>query len=282
MKEFAIRTFTGIGIVLFIFFGFSLHYISFVVTGLIILLFSTNEYYLLIDRVGISPNRTMGIIFAALSYLLSTIVALQLLPLSTLMVAIPMSAIVMIVELIREGEKPFERVVYALFPTVFIVLPLSLYPFSAFYAAEGFGAIIPNSNISFSPEIVIGFYILLWTCDTGAYIIGTAIGRHRLLERVSPKKSVEGFFGGAIFTVVVAWIISHWFTVVSTKGWCMIAVLLALFGTCSDLIESLIKRNVGVKDSSNILPGHGGFLDRFDSSFLSFPVVYTVVLLLQQ
>ena len=105
----------------------------------------------------------------------------------------------------------------------------------------------------------MGFFILLWTNDTCAYLIGTRFGKHRLMERISPKKSWEGFFGGLAFTLLAAWLLSDLLGVVSLEIWMLIAFIVAVVGTYGDLTESMLKRSIGVKDSGSIMPGHGGF-----------------------
>ncbi len=129
----------------------------------------------------------------------------------------------------------------------------------------------------FSPGIIIGFLLLLWANDTGAYLTGITLGRHRLMERISPKKSWEGFFGGLVISVVAAWLLSGWLGVVGTSGWIIISIIISIAGTYGDLTESMLKRSMGVKDSGSVMPGHGGFLDRFDSALISFPLVYLFI-----
>jgi phosphatidate cytidylyltransferase len=155
-------------------------------------------------------------------------------------------------------------------------LPFSLFPFSAF-GKEGIDSIIPHAGTVFSPGIVIGYFILLWINDTGAYLAGVTAGKHRLLERISPKKSWEGFIGGVIFTVLFAWLFSGRFGGLDTGGWISVAILISVSGTFGDLIESMLKRSTGIKDSGTIMPGHGGFMDRFDSTLLSFPLVFLFI-----
>lgn len=113
--------------------------------------------------------------------------------------------------------------------------------------------------------------------DSGAYLAGTAFGRHRLMERISPKKSWEGFFGGAIPALIVAMFLSRWLGVIDLWEWIIVSVIVSIAGTYGDLAESMLKRSIGVKDSGTIMPGHGGFLDRFDSALISFPLVFLFI-----
>jgi phosphatidate cytidylyltransferase len=103
------------------------------------------------------------------------------------------------------------------------------------------------------------------------------MGKHRLLERISPKKSWEGFAGGIIFSVLTAWLLSGWFGALDAGRWISVAMIVAVSGTFGDLIESMLKRSTGIKDSGTIMPGHGGFMDRFDSTLLSFPLVFLFI-----
>ncbi len=279
MNELVKRGLTGVAIVLITLGGFWLHYVSFYITGLIILIGAEHEYYKMIRRADIHPQELTGIIAGVVAYTLATLAAAEIVPIEYLVLVTPILTITLIIELYRKQERPFESLAYTFFPMCYVVLPISLFPFSAFLET-GLQPIITHEAVIFSPGIVIGFFILLWTNDTGAYLFGTAFGKHRLMERISPKKSWEGFFGGMCLSVLVAWLISGWLGVVSTKIWCLIAVLISIMGTYGDLVESLLKRNFGVKDSGKIMPGHGGFLDRFDSTLLAFPIIYLVFLFL--
>lgn len=119
----------------------------------------------------------------------------------------------------------------------------------------------------------VGFMVLLWTNDTGAYLVGRTIGRRPLLSAVSPKKTVEGFLGGIALSLGVAWLLSRWHTFMTTEQWLSFALIISLTGTLGDLVESAFKRARGVKDSGDLLPGHGGILDRFDGFLLAIPAV---------
>ena len=272
------RTLTGIWIVLFVLGGFWFHPVSFFLTGLVILAGSQYEYYKLIRTTGSKPQAIAGIVAGILLYTLSTLVAAGVLSSRYLLAVIPLSLFIMTAEIYRRNEKPFDALAHTFFPLIYSVLPFCLFPFAAF-SREGIPSLVASPGISFSPGIVIGFFILLWTCDTAAYLTGITIGRRRLLERISPKKSWEGFFGGLIVTAVVAWFISGWLGVVSGMEWVVISLIISVAGTFGDLAESMLKRSLGVKDSGTIMPGHGGFLDRFDSTMFAFPLVYLFIIL---
>ena len=134
-----------------------------------------------------------------------------------------------------------------------------------------------------APRLLLGMFIFIWLYDTGAYCVGMLLGHHRLFERISPKKSWEGVIGGVAFCVAGAYATHHWFNeffqVPDLTVWVGMSVVVAVFATFGDLVESLIKRTVGVKDSGNLLPGHGGILDRIDSLLLVAPAVFIYLLL---
>lgn len=134
---------------------------------------------------------------------------------------------------------------------------------------------------NYNPKIIIGLFILIWTNDTFAYIIGKSTGKHKLFEKISPKKTVEGFFGGLIFAIFTGYLISSYLIKPSTQFsnksmliWMIIAAIVAVIGTVGDLIESKFKRIAGVKDSGKIMPGHGGVLDRLDSVIFVAPFIF--------
>ncbi len=138
-----------------------------------------------------------------------------------------------------------------------------------------------GENNNYNPKIITGIFIIIWTNDTFAYIVGKSIGKTKLLERISPKKTVEGFIGGLVFAIIAGLLISKFYIhpIESFKNksaliWMITALLVGVFGTIGDLIESKFKRIAGVKDSGTIMPGHGGILDRLDSVIFVAPFIY--------
>ncbi len=133
---------------------------------------------------------------------------------------------------------------------------------------------IPLGIRGYNPKIIISIFILIWTNDTFAFIVGKSIGKTKLFEKISPKKTIEGFIGGVIFTVIAGFLISKYYIEGATDIWIIIALIVGIFGTIGDLIESKFKRIAAVKDSGKIMPGHGGILDRLDSVIFVVPIVF--------
>jgi phosphatidate cytidylyltransferase len=278
LNNFFRRTLTGAWIVIFIMGGFWLHPVSFFLSGLILLIGTQYEYYLMIRNTGVKPQIVAGIITGATAYILATLIAAGAIPKDAFLVLIPMMIVIMVLELYRKQAKPFDSLAHTFFSILYTAIPFSLFPFSAFMRT-GLNSLLPHEKITFSPGIIIGFFLLIWANDTGAYLTGVSFGKHKLMERISPKKTWEGFIGGVIIAALVAWFLSGWLGVVDKIHWVIVALIISIAGTYGDLIESMLKRSTGVKDSGTILPGHGGFLDRFDSAIISFPIVYLFITL---
>jgi phosphatidate cytidylyltransferase len=175
--------------------------------------------------------------------------------------------LVLISELYQQKNNPLHNWAYFIFGQMFIALPFSLLNFIVFIK-------------DFQPLILLAVFVTIWVNDTGAYLVGVTLGKHRLFERISPKKSWEGFFGGALFALISGYIFSMYIPEISLVNWLIFSEIIVLFGTFGDLIESLLKRTVGVKDSGNVIPGHGGLLDRFDSMLLVAPAIFIFLNLL--
>jgi len=175
---------------------------------------------------------------------------------------------VLVTELYRFKQNPIHNWAYFILGQLIIALPFSLLNFILYIN-------------DYQPLILLSVFITIWVNDTGAYITGVTFGKHRLFERISPKKSWEGFIGGAFFAMISGYIFSLIIPIeISLINWIIISEIIVLFGTYGDLVESLIKRTIGVKDSGNIMPGHGGLLDRFDSMLFAAPAVYIYLNLL--
>ena len=278
MNNFLKRTITGACIVAFCLCGFWLHPVSFFISGIVILAAAQYEYYALIKNSGAKPKKILGLLTSLAAYVLSTLIASRLLEAKYIAILTLFLSAATIAALYGKDEKPFDSLAHTFFPVLYVGLPLCLFPFAAF-SHTGLSTLLPYSYGDFSPSIVIGFFALIWANDTGAYLAGIAFGKHKLFERISPKKTWEGFAGGVIFAAALAWLLSGWLGVVSAIQWIIIALIVSVFGTYGDLVESMLKRSVGAKDSGAIMPGHGGFLDRFDSALLAFPAIYLFIIL---
>ncbi|MCH5328892.1 MAG: phosphatidate cytidylyltransferase [Coprobacter sp.] len=167
-------------------------------------------------------------------------------------------------QLYARQPDPIRNWAYALLGQLYIALPFALLNFIAF----------PGLYTIYMPSLLLAFFVFIWTNDTGAFLVGVTLGRHRLFERVSPKKSWEGFFGGLFFCGIVAGLLAIVEPALSWLQWVGLGVTVSVSATFGDLCESLLKRTVGVKDSGSSLPGHGGWLDRFDSVLFAAPAAY--------
>jgi phosphatidate cytidylyltransferase len=279
LNNFLRRTLTAAWIVVFILGGLWLHPASFILITLILLIGTQYEYYNLVSMTGVIPRKIAGLVTGILMYVLSVLIASGLLQMKYFLLLLPFGALIVIAELYRGEEKPFDSLAHTFFPLIYTAFPFSLFPFAAF-GREGLDTLMLSHGLVFSPGIVIGFILLIWANDTGAYLAGITLGRHKLMERISPKKTWEGFIGGIIIALAAAWFLSGFLGVVNRFSWLGISLIVSITGTYGDLAESMLKRSAGAKDSGSVLPGHGGFLDRFDSTLLSFPLVYLFITLL--
>ncbi|MFY0629145.1 MAG: phosphatidate cytidylyltransferase [Flavobacteriaceae bacterium] len=147
------------------------------------------------------------------------------------------------------------------------------------YIVFSFGILIllPIQEGVYQESIVLSLVLFIWTNDSFAYLVGKNFGKRKLLEKVSPKKTIEGFVGGIVFTVIVGIVISYYFEILSLEQWIVLSLMTSILGTIGDLVESKFKRQAKVKDSGNIMPGHGGLLDRLDSLLFVAPFVYLYI-----
>lgn len=179
----------------------------------------------------------------------------------------PLLTLIFFIKLYKsKDEKPFKNIAYTFLGIIYVALPFTLLTVLAYI-----------KNDTYDPNIVLGCLFLLWASDSGAYFAGTKFGKTKLFERVSPKKSWEGSIGGMMAAMLVATIISKYYTNYSAFHWYAIGVIIVVAGTYGDLVESLFKRSINIKDSADTIPGHGGFLDRFDGLLLSIPFIIPFV-----
>ena len=182
---------------------------------------------------------------------------------------IPFVFLLFIIELFTKSKKPFENLGYLFLGLIYIGIPFTL---AQFIAIDG---------EHYYPKIILGLLLLTWANDTGAYLIGSQIGKTPLFPRISPNKTWEGSLGGVAVTFLIAWLLSIYVTELSLTNWLVLAILVSIFASIGDLIESMLKRSLGVKDSGTIMPGHGGFLDRFDAFIFLLPFAASYLLLIR-
>ena len=180
----------------------------------------------------------------------------------------------MISELYLKKENPVMNWAYSMLSQLYIALLFAMLNVLSFHTSP------MDTSVSYNPILPLSVFVFIWLSDTGAYCVGSLIGRHRLFERISPKKSWEGSIGGGIVAIGSSFIFAHYFPIMNMAEWAGLALIVVIFGTWGDLTESLLKRQLHIKDSGAILPGHGGMLDRFDSALMAIPaaVVYLYAL----
>ncbi len=237
-------------------------------TFLLLLIFISSmallEFYKLCENENQKPQKIFGLIINWLLFLPPLIQNIFQTGFNILPLIIILPYIIFIRELYTKSAHPLFNIGTTLLGVIYISLPVF-----CFYLIS-FQGILEN----YQYRCILGFLFILWANDIGAYFAGTYFGKHKLFERISPKKTWEGFFGGMIFAFVVAYIISVYFSNFNLVQWLIISGIIVTAGTLGDLVESMFKRSVKLKDSGNILPGHGGFLDRFDGLFISAPFVF--------
>jgi phosphatidate cytidylyltransferase len=234
-------------------------------------LWSLYEFYRMITVIGHYHIRHVaGVAAGTVVYATLALVSLQWIHPSVMFVNLLLLPLLLIAELYYKSPTPFRNVALNVFGILYIILPFALLNF--FFNPT----LTPNSD---HPALLLGFFILLWVYDSFAYLFGVWLGKHRLFERHSPKKSWEGLIGGFVAGFAAAFFIAYFWTDYSLWHWLIIAALVMIFGTFGDLAESMLKRSIKVKDSGRVLPGHGGMLDRFDAALLAAPAVFVYLML---
>jgi phosphatidate cytidylyltransferase len=266
LKKLITRAITGFFFVVVLGAAILIHPVTyFLLFGLITAVGMYEFYRLFGDSGPVHANRNLGIAGGLVFYTIACLFASGLVSQVAFLILIPILSFIFIYEMYRKLDNPFPNIGHTLLGIIYVAVPFSL------LILNGFSSF---SLTGYSSKLVLGFFFLQWASDTGAYLVGISIGRHPLFPRVSPKKSWEGFVGGVIITQAIAVVISMYFTVLSRMDWIVIATIISIFGVLGDLVESLMKRSLQVKDSGTILPGHGGILDRFDSVIFSAPIVF--------
>lgn len=274
MKNLAVRTLSGIVLAAIMLGAVCWSQWSFGALLLVILLCGMHEFYTLSAARGAQPQRLIGMLagvilfaanFAVVSESVFDLFSANLIPM--LGFGLLLLFLVFIRELFREGTDPMGNIGATLTGVAYVALPVSLMCYIPMQGEE-----------PWSPVIMLLFIFIIWANDVFAYLVGMAFGRHRLCERLSPKKSWEGFFGGLAGSVATG-LAAAYALDANYWVWGGLALVASLSGVAGDLVESMFKREAGVKDSGQVIPGHGGVLDRFDALLLSAPYVFLYLLL---
>lgn len=239
---------------------------SFLLLFGLLLLFSVVEFCKLVSLKPIFP-----LVIATVGYILfnlnNTVKTNEIL----LLIAALLVSIRSLLFLFEKKDRFLDAQAKYVFLIGYLIIPIIIFTKIPFVYLKG------EPGLDYKPEIIISILVIIWANDTFAYLVGITMGKNKLFERISPKKTIEGFVGGVIFAVVTGILLAEFYINKpdeTTIKWIIIAMIVSAFGTLGDLIESKFKRIAGVKDSGNIMPGHGGFLDRLDSIIFVAPFVY--------
>jgi len=266
LSNFLKRTISGTLFVIAIIGSILLGRYSFLLVFLALSVFTLYEFYKMGFKSRIRPQLLLGLVLGGLIFIVNYFFAIGKLGPFIFLGLIPLVLSVFIIELYRNHNKPIHNIAFTLLGLIYVAFPFALLNY--------FVLSYSSYRIGYQSHLLIGFFALTWANDSGAYAFGVSIGRNKLFPRISPKKSWEGLIGGFFVTTLMAWLLSLFFLEVSLFHWMMIAFITAVMSIFGDLVESMFKRSIGVKDSGKFLPGHGGILDRFDSVLLAIPVVF--------
>ncbi|WP_337042527.1 phosphatidate cytidylyltransferase [Emticicia sp. 17c] len=222
------------------------------------------EFYKLLKLDANSPLAFYGTFCGVVLNVLTFFIEKDLIPFKFYYLVVPLLTATFFIKLYKKKDsKPFANLGYTFLGIIYVAVPFAL-------INE-----LVLTDTGYEPKLILGCLFILWSSDTGAYFAGRFLGKRKLFERVSPKKTWEGFFGGAILSLIVAFILTKYFNCILPWQWYIVAVIIAITGTLGDLVESLFKRSIAIKDSGSLIPGHGGFMDRFDGLLLSMPFIVT-------
>ena len=280
MKNLVIRTLTGIIFVIVLVGGILWSPLTMGVLFVLITALSVWEFTGLVNQqTAVTVNRMISTVAAVYLFMAFWAYSSGIVPTMGVFVPYLLSLMYMLIsELYQERDHSVNNWAFTMFGQVYVALPFSLLPTLAFMTNPVYPA-----EVNYRWIFPLMLFVLLWCSDTGAYCVGSLFGKkipYRLFPSVSPHKSWVGSIGGGVLAMIVATLVAQWDNSLTLTQWLGFALVVVVFGTWGDLVESLFKRTLGIKDSGSILPGHGGMLDRFDSSLLAIPaaVVYLYTL----
>lgn len=220
------------------------------------------EFYRLIRLQNYLPVRLLGVAVGGLMFILSFLIESQNWSSNYYFALFPLASLSLVIKLYKKSDNnPMINIALFYLGITYVALPFALMNMVVFH------------HNYYSYQILLGLLLIIWASDTGAYFAGTFFGKTKLFLRISPKKSWEGLVGGAVTSLGFAYMISRYYTDLLLWEWMTVSIIVVVVGTYGDLVESLFKRSMEIKDSGTSIPGHGGFLDRFDSLILSIPFI---------
>lgn len=222
------------------------------------------EFYKLLGLDGFEPLTAYGTVVGCLICTLAYLIETGMLPTDSYFLICPASSMIFLIKLYKKRDrKPFTNIGFTFLGIIYVAMPFALL------------IVLALRGNAYHPAIIVGCLLLLWASDIGAYFAGTRFGRRKLFERISPKKSWEGAIGGAVAAGLVALGLAFYAPELRPWQWYCVGGIIVVTGTYGDLVESLFKRSIAIKDSGSSIPGHGGFLDRFDGLLLAAPFIIT-------
>ncbi len=248
------------------------NYYSFTIFFFVVAMIGLNEFYRLSEKMDAKPYKIAGYLMGVLSYasFVKGFYFLNLFPAAGKSVLLIIPFVLLTVSLFTERERAFRNALFTLGGIIYAVLPFGL----MHYLVAPLGH---SGQGIYYPYILLGIILLIWSNDTFAYLGGSLLGKNKMIERVSPGKTWEGTAVGVILTIGSGYIIGRFILRDMVPMWTLFGALIPIFATIGDLIESMLKREAGVKDSGSIMPGHGGVLDRFDSLIFVTPFVFLLM-----
>ncbi len=269
MKELVLRITTGLVFLIIVIGAILLNPYTLASLFYVVGVLGMLEYYSLVKIGGYHPQGTLGVITGTALYVTIELVKLKVGGTAIVSLSIPFFMAIFVYELYRKRPDPFTNIAHTIVGIIYIMAPLALLNVFTF----------EEIIVEYKPGVILGFFVLLWLNDTGAFVFGKLFGRTKLFPRISPNKTWEGTIGGGLATMTGAVVISSYNDEISIINWLVLGLIIVVAASFGDLVESMLKRSLKVKDSSNLLPGHGGILDRFDGVLLASPIAFTYLML---
>jgi phosphatidate cytidylyltransferase len=281
LKTLATRTITAAIFVAVLLSCILYNYLSCAALFFVVSVWGLFEFYQLSEKLGAKPYKTIGLISGAILYLSFfysnqyKLIISEKVKISLFALSVVFLFMIFVAALFDEKPNTVTNTVFTLAGIIYSVLPFILLNQISLFELN-----LEGTEHFYNYNYVLGIILLIWACDVFAYLVGSLIGKNKLYERISPGKTWEGSIGATILTIGCSFIVANWFPELALIHWIMISIIVCVFGTIGDLVESMLKRQAGVKDSGRIMPGHGGILDRFDSLLFVSPFVYCYLTLI--